>query len=345
MSPSSSLAPVGIKGPRWGSACPALRGGSTGPNVETPLCTPGALRPASSTEQPALGTPESELVNQLALAYRAGQADALPRIFEALRPVVELNLIQYGPGRRPLPAPLDPDDLAQEAWLILDTLLHQWDPAGGDFGGYARVAFPNVLMRFVRNASPRRRARGIRVDNVAHDKIVDRCNAMPGADGRRWVDQLALAELIDELDPLARRVLRLRVLEDRALGEVAHALQLSRPVTFRECRRALQCLRQQVGHDDDEPPEVLDAERAMERLVTALYAGAGPDGRLPGRAWIAGRTGLSSVRLAKLMRLLAQHGCIEGRHRRCPGRLVHPTPSETLDRVLTPPDSAPPTGS
>jgi RNA polymerase sigma factor (sigma-70 family) len=292
----------------------------------------------------APSTQHPNALNALALAYRAGEADALPRIFESLRWLAMYHVDRYHPAGRPLPAILDHDDLVQQAWLILDGLLHQWDPAVGDFGAYARVAFPKQLLRYVRMHSPRRRARDVRVDNVDHDDIVERCNEIPGADGRRWDDQLILAELIDDLDPRPRQALLLRVLEDRPPEQVARTLRISEPVMYRESGRALRDLRRRLGGVDDpadDPPARPETELAIQRLVVALHAGADPDGLLPGRAWIAERTGLSTVRMTRLIRLLVQRGCVEGRSRRRPGRLVHRTPAATLRRALAPPAPAP----
>ena len=244
---------------------------------------------------------------------------------------------------------MESSDLLQQSWLILDTLTRRWSPDGGDFAAYVRTAFPWELWRYVRTQSPTRRARAVRVDNVRHDELLERVNDRPGIDGRGWDEQLITAEMLDDLDPLPRRVVLLHLLEDQSFKQVAHALELTSTTAYREYRRALDRLRLQSGQEIDpgEPARgtgrgVHAAERrgqdggrrALERLIEALHEGAGGDGRLPGRSWIRERTGVSEVRLARLMRLLVDRGCVEGRSARRPGRLVHPSPCDTLERVL-----------
>jgi len=290
--------------------------------------------------------------NALALAYRAGRTDLLPALSEALRTVLLPALNRYGTRARPLPASLERADLVQQSWLILDMLARRWDPAGGDFGAYVRTTFPWELWRYVQYQSPGRRARAVRVDNVQHQALVDQLGDRPGTDGRDWDEQLIAAELLDELDPLARRAFLLYCIEDRSLLEVSRTLRLTRASAYRAYRRALDRLRLRAGLEVDAidaaprsahgPRERIGIQmaggtgarsggrRAIERLVEALHAGAAPEGRLPGRAPVCARAGLSEARFARLMGLLVERGCIMERSARRPGRLVHATPAETL---------------
>ena len=326
--------------------------------------------------------------NGLALAYRSGQAELLPALFEALRPVLQPTLRRYKMNVRSLPASLEPEDLLQQTWLILDGLARRWDPAGGDFGAYVRTTFPWELWRYVQYQSPGRRARAVRVDNVQHQDLLDRFGDRPGTDGRVWDEQLIAAELLDELDPIERRAFLLHRVEERSLPEVGQALRLTSASAYRTYHRALDRLRLRAGLeidavDDDGyverpaddpcgapaggraggragdsvadsaldpagcsphgplcdptsvPPNGPELPRAagrgpLERLVAVLHAGAGPDGRLPGRGPVCARAGLSEVRFARLMGLLVERGCVVDRSARRPGRLVHATPAETL---------------
>jgi RNA polymerase sigma factor (sigma-70 family) len=298
--------------------------------------------------------------NALALAYRAGRTELLPALFEALRPVLQPTLRRYRINARSLPAALEPEDLVQQTWLILDRLARRWDPTGGDFGAYVRTTFPWALWRYIQYQSPGRRARAVRVDNVQHHDLLDRFGDRPGTDGRAWDDQLIAAELLDELDPLERRAFLLHRVEERTLPEVAQALRLTSAGAYRTYRRALDRLRLRAGLEIDAVDEALPAGRRagdrfgpatsgspggppggatsapareygpLERLVEALHAGAGPDGRLPGRGPVCAHAGLSEVRFARLMRLLVERGCVVDRSARRPGRLVHATPAETL---------------
>jgi RNA polymerase sigma factor (sigma-70 family) len=280
--------------------------------------------------------------NALALAHQGGQQDALPALVELLRPLMRAALFRYTRGSLVLPASLDLDDLIQQSWLILDTLARRWDPAGGDFPAYVRVTFLWEVWRYVRALSPSRRARTVRVDNVQHDMLLDRLDDHAGVDGRRWDDQLIANEMLSELDPIARWVLLLHVLEERPFQDVARALRLTQAGAYRAYRRALDQLRLRAGLELD-PDDALASESggqpAIERLVTVLHEATTLHGRLPGRAIVCARADLSEVRFARLMGLLVTRGCIVERSARKPGRLVHLTVEETLAHLRRRPDT------
>lgn len=310
-------------------------------------------RPDSTSDVSSLGPQHSEVgarrsevvkgdrANELVLAYRAGRAELLTQIWEELRPILLTAIGRYGSGGRSLPSSLESGDLLQQSWLILDALARRWRPERGDFGAYVRTVFPWALWRYVRAELPGRGARGVRVDGVRHDELLDRCADRPGVDGRDWDEELGWAGMLDELEPLPRRVFVLHVIEDRSFAEIARALRLTDTGAYREYRRALDDLRSRAGLEvrpvgsDDRPPADAGQSRAIERLVQALHEGVDVDGRLPGRAWVCARTGISEGRLARLMGLLVSLGCVEGRAARRAGRLVYATAAETLERVLS----------
>jgi RNA polymerase sigma factor (sigma-70 family) len=296
------------------------------------------------------GYPDDEVTaraNALALAHQHGDRDALPALIELLRPLMRGALFRYTRGSLVLPAALDLDDLLQQSWLILDALARRWDPAAGDFPAYVRVTYLWEVWRYVRTLSPSRRARAVRVDNVQHDTLLDRLDDRAGVDGRRWDDQLIAAEMLSELDPIARFALLLHVLEDQTFQDVARSLRLTQAGAYRAYRRALDQLRLRAGlvlDPDDALASEVGGQPAIERLVTVLHEGTTPQGRLPGRAIVCRRAGLSEIRFARLMGLLATRGCIVGRSARRPGRLVHATVGETLAHLRRPPDTPDTTG-
>jgi RNA polymerase sigma factor (sigma-70 family) len=306
--------------------------------------------PAGAAHGPAGGSRPGDDVdaevtaraNALALAHQRGQRDALPALVELLRPLMRATLFRYARGSLVLPASLDLNDLFQQSWLILDQLARRWDPAGGDFPAYVRVTFLWEVWRYVRALSPSRRARTVRVDNVQHDALLDRLDDHAGVDGRRWDDQLIAIEMLSELDPIARWALLLHVLEERPFQDVARALRLTQAGAYRAYRRALDQLRLRAGLELD-PDDALASETggqpAIERLVTVLHEATSLSGRLPGRATVCARAGISEVRFARLMGLLVTRGCIVGRSARRPGRLVHQTVEETLAHLRRRPDA------
>jgi RNA polymerase sigma factor (sigma-70 family) len=303
-----------------------------------PSAPPGAATsPAPGPAHDAAGDDAlTARANALALAYQGGQTDALPTLVELLRPLIRSVLYRFLRGAPSLPASLDREDLYQQSWLILDGLARRWDPAGGDFPAYVRVTFLWELWRYVRALSPSRRARRVRVDNVQHDTLLDRMEDHAGTDGRRWDDQLIVAELLSDLDPIARWVLLLHTLEEQPFHDVARALRLTQAGTYRAYRRALDQLRLRAGLELD-PDDVL-ANRsggppAIERLVTVLHEGASLSGRLPGRTVVCARANISEARFARLMGLLATRGCIVERSTRKTGRLVHATVEQTLSHL------------
>lgn len=322
-----------------------------------PVAVPGmpVQPPASGAEASTAAAPispanpmstifDAELTaqaNTLARALQQGQTDALWSLVELFQPLLRVSIRRYQHRSLSLPVALDLDDLRQQGWLILDSLARRWDPSGGDFPAYVRTALPWELWRYVKAQSPTRRARTVRVDNIQHDILMDRLEDRPGTDGRSWDDQLIAAEMLSDLDPIARWVFLLHLLEDRSFLDVAKALRLTQTTTYRAYRRALDQLRLRAGLELD-PDDALarrpGSQSAVERLVRTLHENITVYGRLPGRALVCARTGLSEIRFARLMGLLVTSGCVIGRTPRQPGRLVHTTPEETLAHLRRPPD-------
>ncbi len=289
---------------------------------------------------PPPGSPEdidlTARANALALAYQEGRPEALPELVIILQPLLRTLLHRYLRGHATLPSTLDVEDLHQQGWVILEGLARRWAPAGGAFPAYVRTTFPWEVWRYVRAHSPTKRARAVRVDNVQHDLLMLRLADQTGVDGRRWDEQLIAIELLNTLDPIARWVFLLHVLEDRPFQDVAARLRLTILGAHRAYRRALDQLRLRAGLEvvpDDVGAGESGATPAVERLVAVLHEGMAQYGRLPGRAVVCARAGLSEVRFARLMGLLAQRGCIVGRSARRPGRLAHTTAAETLAQL------------
>jgi RNA polymerase sigma factor (sigma-70 family) len=301
---------------------------------------PGRGEPESRASVPEPSTVErpvsdDERVNELALAYRSGRSEVLSELFAAVRPLLMQAIGRYGAEPSILPNVLEIPDLVQESWLLLDEMARRWDPDIGAFGAYVRTTFPWELRRYVVGQAPGRRAREVRVDQVPHDELLNLVGERTGTDGRSWDNQLVMAEILEPLNPLARRLVLSHLVDQQPLTEIAHALQLSLPSTYNQYRRALDQLRIRFGADAElaTGADGSDETRAMRRLVEALHEGANRGSQLPGRRWICARTGLSQLRFNHLIGVLVQAGCIEGRTGRRPGRLVHTTPNETLTCV------------
>lgn len=265
-------------------------------------------------------------IDALALVYQGGDQTALSSLLEALWPLVA-PLVR-NTTRRPLPPTVDAHDIEQEAVLAVARLADRWDSTLGHFGAYVRVTLPWELWRFVRQFSPGRRSATVRVHTVSDDALIRAADRLPASreDGRRWDDRLIVGEMLASLDPLARRVMVLHVLEDMTLADVAQAIGVTVAGVHRAYQRGCDTLR--FGLRRDPAPEV-------GRLVAVLHEQAGPDGRLPGRTPTIAQTGLSEVRYARLMHQLVTLGCVVERSQRRPGRLAHPTAAATLAAIGT----------
>jgi DNA-directed RNA polymerase specialized sigma24 family protein len=308
------------------------------------------VSPASPTPDSRPPTPDDE-ASRLALAFKAGDQTALARLHEALRPMMASALSRYreqaSAGRRSLPSTLEGGDLAQQSWLILAELAQRWQPSGGSFAAYFRVSYPWALARYVRHHSPSRRAKGVVVLGAEQPDVQEQLDLRPGADGREWDDDLAWAELLEHLAKDERAVLLLHLADQKTFTDVAHAMKLTRPAAYRLYRRALKRVQGspvRVGrrtvlldasalHTSGSDQSDVDREGELPQLVRAIHAGARTRAgvrRLPGRDWLVAKTGLSEQRVARLLALLVEAGCVQDRGPRRAGRLMHATAQQTL---------------
>lgn len=265
----------------------------------------------------------SENADRLVVAFQAGDRQVLGELFQAVEPLIGMVVRQIaGQG---LPSALDVEDLEQETWLLLAELAGRWQPELGAFSSYVVGAMPWALGRYVRHHSPRHRAASVQVLAVADQELErlaeERAVAMvPDAES-----DLACAELLAPLPSLERRVVALRVVEQRPFDVIAAELGAAATTVRRAYERGVARLR--GSRPGVEPLDDL------ERLVLALHRGASSSGQLPGRAWACGEAHLSQGRYARLMQYLLSAGCIRGRTQRKPGRLVDRDAQATLRRI------------
>lgn len=286
------------------------------------------IQPETSDQRPATtGAAEtgfSSELDTLALAYREGDQAALAALHAALRPIIQSALgrtFQLGP----LPGPLESGDLQQQTWILLAELVGRWDPDQAPFLPYVHGAFPWALRRYLRSQTADRRSQKVRVYSAEHAELFSQADAQTGVDGRDWDTHLMCDEVLTELTPEHQRALRLHFGERRRPAEMAEALSLPLAQVEPLVKRAVRAARA-VASGRHAP----DPQADLRLLVEALHAGAKRGGRLPGRAWVCARTGLSELRFARLTQLLAANGCIIGRSPRVPGRLAHESVEATL---------------
>jgi RNA polymerase sigma factor (sigma-70 family) len=267
---------------------------------------------------------DSAAIDALAQTYRDGDRTALGTLHAALRPIIQSSIartFQLGP----LPGPLESRDLEQQSWILLAELAARWDPLQAPFLPYVHGAFPWALRRYLRSQSSDRRSVRTRVISTEHAELFSRADAQTGVDGRDWDNRLMCDEVMTELTSEHQQALQLHFAERRRPAEVASAMGVSIEEVEPLVKRAVRAARAVAS--GRRPP---DQQADLRLLVETLHAGAGPQGRLPGRSWVCTETGLSELRFARLMRVLVATDCIVGRSARVAGRLRHQTAEATL---------------
>ena len=180
----------------------------------------------------------------------------------------------------------------------------------------------------------------MRVDNIQHDILMDRLEDRPGTDGRNWDDQLIAAEMLSDLDPIARWVFLLHLLEDRSFLDVAKALRLTQTSTYRAYRRALDQLRLRAGLELD-PDDALARHPGSPRPSSGWYARSTTTSPFTGGCPVAPSSARNRPVRGPLCAADGAAGHERLHHRADPpetGRLVHATPEETLAHLRRPPD-------
>jgi DNA-directed RNA polymerase specialized sigma24 family protein len=186
----------------------------------------------------AVGTATGTDGDTLALRYQLGEQEVLGLLYAAVAPVLR-SALRRG-ARRGLPGALQPGDLQQQSWLILSDLALRWEPrAGVAFAAYVGQVFPWALARYLRSQAPERRSQSCQVYSRAHERVVAALDGAPGTDGRDWDDQLYCGELLRAVEPQARAVLWLHVVECRSFTDVAQQLGVPRATAYDLYRRAV----------------------------------------------------------------------------------------------------------
>jgi RNA polymerase sigma factor (sigma-70 family) len=223
-----------------------------------------------------------------------------------------LTLVRRAGGN--LPGVLTHEDLAQQARLQLLELARRWEPERAPFPAFVQGHLGWALGRYVRKCDPNRRSPTVRVDTVDRDDLDG-----VGADHshEQWAARVDCRAILAQLSPEHRSVLWMHHAEGYTIPQIATVLDITPVEAEALLKRAMRAARAITA---GRLP--LDDEADTATLLEALHEGAGVSGRLPGRDWVCERTGLSELRVSRLMRVLVAHGVIVGRGPRQPGYLA-----------------------
>jgi RNA polymerase sigma factor (sigma-70 family) len=180
-----------------------------------------------------------------AAAYAAKQGDLASQnaLYSALEPrvhrVVRRCAAYVGCRRGGV---VEPDDIAQEAFLVFLTVLDRW-PARGSFVAYFLAAFPHDLRHAARDLIAAR-ARQISLDAAASATLLDD-GTVAAAEAAMLLEQLA-----DRLgEPFGTMLLR-RVRDGACMAVIARELGMSRRSLQRHWSALLDNLRRLLEAGD-----------------------------------------------------------------------------------------------
>lgn len=261
---------------------------------------------------------EAAGLEELALAYQGGDADALFRIHEALDDVVG-QVVARALRRLPGSSALTLPDLRQDVWLALAEAAAAWRPEGGEpFRLVAIRTMRRHVMRTVRACRPLPpHLAGVRVSEAESEQAAD---PDVRVDPARWYEAALARGLVAALPVAEGQALLRHALRERSDRPLCAQLGVSRTEAARLLRRAR--LRALALAGELPPDDTWEGE-----LFRLIRAGAHPvTGELPPAAWLRTHTGLGRRRVRGLLHQLWQLGYVEYRGRRW--RLARPTLAE-----------------
>jgi RNA polymerase sigma factor (sigma-70 family) len=179
---------------------------------------------------------DAAALDGLARLAQAGDLAARNALYMQMEPVL---LRLAAPTLRDMRArPLvgvEQADLRQEIFVIFCALLRDWQPGRAPFAGYAGTVLPYRLHHYTRrNRRPRESALAAASAGAVEDAENPGEPAAPHSDPAAiFATRDLCATLLAALDPPARRLVVLHVLEGRPLVQVAATLGVSERTAWR----------------------------------------------------------------------------------------------------------------
>ncbi len=247
-------------------------------------------------------------LDELAQRARAGDRLALAELFAALRPHLQPLLRRY--DRRGAEGPLEPQDLAQQAYLIVADLACSWQ-GRGPFLAWCLHVFPLALLAYRRSLL---RWDGPVVESLPPVEMAALLEEQATAAEPDLCDVVYCRQLLATLSPAHRRLLRWRYGDGLTYREIERLHGIAASTARAHCERALVFLRA-TARGEAPPPlptTIPRTGRAPDAGVALalLWSLAGADGLLPPAPEAAAALGLGRRAYEGLIARLRETGCL-----------------------------------
>ncbi len=179
-------------------------------------------------------------ISSLAARYRLGERSVLGDLYAELEPFIRSTLGPYAAGLRSLPPGIDPEDMYQQAYVVLAEAVLDWEPERRDnFVLYFLRSFPWRIDHYLRSQTPTRRSARFHVLSAPHDRLMELIAGTPGLDGRDWDDVLVCDELLREIPDAYQQVVRLHLFDGLPFAEVGKTMGIGRSAAHEAFSRAI----------------------------------------------------------------------------------------------------------
>ncbi len=200
---------------------------------------PTPLAPVLQSHGPVPSDIDNRL-GQLGIRARQGDQDAQNALYAAFAPRLDPSVrrAQGNCLRRGLDPAIEPEDIAQQAFVVFVELLANWS-GQGSLSGYIIANFPWRLIDAVRHMSHvrPRTSFALQPASLLEDETFS---------GEEAITLLTL--LAGKLPEREGQILLFRVRDGMTWVQIAEALKIGKRTAYRDWRRVLLRLRAELGH-------------------------------------------------------------------------------------------------